>query len=151
MRNLALFMTFVFQISLSAASVSAQSWHEPARGTQERRDLMDAVRPIAEWQLGAPIQFVVQDLRLAGDVAFGALYAQRPGGGPIDLARAPGVLRGDLYAEDVQETIYTVLYKKSGNTWVAVEWTLSAGDPWWIWAPTCAAFRPVIADFCDGL
>ena len=37
---------------------------------------MDAIRPHVEWQLGQPIQFVVGDLRVSGDVAFGVLNPQ---------------------------------------------------------------------------
>lgn len=63
-----------------AATASAEGWYEPKRGSDERSALMDAIRPHVEWQLGQPIQFVVGDLRVSGDVAFGVLNPQRPGG-----------------------------------------------------------------------
>lgn len=131
-------------------AVSAQQWHEPARGTQVRRDLMDAMRPIAQWQLGAPVQFVVLDLRLAGDVAFGALNAQRPGGAKINLYETPAYLRGELYPDEIDGAMYTVLYKKSGDMWVAVEWSLGSSDVWWASERICRAFGAVIEDYCVG-
>ena len=79
-------MTTLKALALVAALAlpgAAQAWEEPARGTELRADLMDALRPMAEWDLGAPVEFVVLDLRVAGDVAFASVMAQRPGGAPI--------------------------------------------------------------------
>lgn len=137
----------VWEQCVGTAAV-AEPWQEPARGTQTRRDLMDAVRPIAEWQLGAPVQFVVHELRQVGDLAFGTLGAQRPGGGRIDLFAAPANLRGEIYPDHMDGAVYTILFKKSGNMWGAVAWSLGATDAWWAWEPTCRAFGPVIEDFC---
>ena len=69
------------------------------RGTALRAALMDAVRPHVEWRLGAPVQFVVRDLRVAGDVGFASLWPQRPGGAQIDLYQTPGYARGDLIVD----------------------------------------------------
>ncbi|WP_093094843.1 hypothetical protein [Shimia aestuarii] len=134
-----------------AVTFPALAWEEPARGTATRAALMDAIRPHAEWQLGAPVQFVVEDLRRADDIAFASLRAQRPGGGAINLYDTPAYQRGELYPEDMDGAWYHVLYKKSGSTWVAVQWSLGATDVWWAWAPTCRVFRPVIAEFCTGI
>ncbi|GAA6182282.1 hypothetical protein [Shimia sp.] len=133
----------------TVGSAWAQSWTEPARGSQQRKDLMSAVRPIAEWQLGAPVQFVVNELRVSGDIAFAMLQAQRPGGQPIDLEQTPGNARGEMYVEDMDGARFDVLYKKSGNMWVAVTWTLGATEAWWSWKPICDAFGPVIEDYCQ--
>lgn len=57
---------------------AAAAWEEPARGSETRSALLDAIRPIAEWKLGAPVQFVVHHLRRDGDVAFAGLAAQLP-------------------------------------------------------------------------
>ncbi|MEP5009954.1 hypothetical protein, partial [Roseobacter sp.] len=124
-------------LMLVASPVFAQSWTTPARGTQTRQDLMDAIRAHAEWQLGAPVQFVVEDLRQAGDIAYGSLRAQRPGGGAIKLYDTPAYARGQLYPEELDGASYHVLYQRSGRTWVAVEWSLGATDVWWSWGPIC--------------
>ena len=48
----------------------ALAWQEPARGTPLRADLMDAIRPLLEWNLGAPVEIVVHQLRVEGDLGF---------------------------------------------------------------------------------
>jgi hypothetical protein len=133
----------------AAGGAMAQSWSEPGRGTQLRKDMMSAIRPIAEWRLGAPVQFVVKDLRVAGDVGYGRLYAQRPGGGKIDLNATPMSRRmGGDYFEEWEEPYIDVMYQKSGNVWVAVEYTLSSSEAWWASPEYCAAYGPVLTEWC---
>jgi len=43
------------------------------------------------------------------------------------------------------------LYYKSGETWVAVHWTIGASDVWWAYEPICAVWRQVIPEGCEGL
>ncbi|WP_204113878.1 hypothetical protein [Shimia biformata] len=141
-------LAVALSIGCIGGDVSAQDWHEPQRGTETRKDLMDAMRAHAEWQLGAPIQFVVEDLRVAGDIAYAALVAQRPGGGAIDLAATPAAAQGRLDPEFLDGTWYNAFYRKVGRTWVAIDWTLGATDAWWAEPVMCAAFEPVIPEFC---
>lgn len=130
-----------------ASVAPALAWEEPARGTQTRSALMDAIRPIAEWKLGAPIQFVVHDLRRDGDVAFAGLSAQRPGGKAIDLHQTPAFARGEEDGSFDTKEIF-VLYKKSGDTWVAVHYSFGATDVWWSWAPLCREYKAVTPVAC---
>ena len=150
MRDFAMGKVMAFLVAMLVAG-QALAWEEPARGTATRAALMDAIRAHAEWQLGAPVEFVVEELRRSGDIAFASLKAQRPGGGPINLYDTPAYLRDQLYPEDMNGTWYHVLYKKSGATWVAVQWSLGATEAWWAWEPTCRAFRPVISEYCTGI
>ncbi len=136
---------------IAAGPGFAQSWQEPARGTTTRKALMDAVRPHAMWLLGSPIEFVVGELRQSGNLAYGALYPQRPGGAEIDLTMTPGYQRGDLDPDSMDGVAMQVLYYKSGQTWVAVEWSLGAQDVWFAYAPICAVWRKVIPEACAGL
>jgi hypothetical protein len=129
---------------------AALAWDVPGRGSSDRIALMDALRPHAEWVLGAPVEFVVDDLRVAGDRAFGAMLAQRPGGGAIDLAATPGARRGDFDVELGDGTVLQVLYQRSGDTWVAVHWAIGATDVWWAWDELCVDYRSVIRDYCGG-
>lgn len=123
-------------MSVLVVAVPAQAWEEPARGTETRKALMDAIRPTAEWHLGAPVEFVVSDLRRAGNVAFASLRAQRPGGRVIDIRETPAFARGEQDGSFDITDIH-VLYKKSGNTWVAVHHSFGATDVWWSWGPLC--------------
>lgn len=138
-------------IALCLAGQGAMAWEEPARGTATRAALMDAIRPHLEWTLGAPIEFVVHDLRVQGPVAFAAVTPQRPGGGQINLRQTPGVLRGDVELEYIDNTGVQALYRKSGNTWVAVHWGIGATDVWYSDPNLCASWRSVLPDVCQGM
>lgn len=143
-------LTLAGLVAACVISSAAFGWDTPARGTETRTALMDAIRPIAEWRLGAPVQFVVHDLRRAGDVAFASLRAQRPGGVKIDIRETPTFRRGE---EDgsFDITDIHVLYKRSGTTWVAVHHSFGATDVWWSWGPLCQQFRAVTPEVCAGL
>lgn len=131
-------------------AVPAMAWQEPARGSQTRSDLMSAVRPIVEWRLGAPVEFVVNDLRVDGDLAFASLSPQRPGGGKIDPYSTPAFQRGSFSYGELDGTGFHVLYKKSGAVWVAVHWSIGATDVWWSTAEFCATWSPVTPKACLG-
>jgi hypothetical protein len=126
----------------------AHAWTEPARGSATRADLMDAIRPIAEWNLGAPVEFVVDDLRVAGDVAFASLWAQRPGGGAIDMQRAPMVQRGDYDPETIDGPTMQALLQRSGRMWVAVTYAIGPTDVWWAWDGFCPIWAAVLPEVC---
>ena len=135
---------------MMAGPGSAQSWQEPARGTPTRKALMDALRPHAMWLLGSPVEFVVDELRQSGNLAFAAVSPQRPGGGAIDLYETPGYQRGELDPDSMDGVSMQALYFKSGETWVAVEWSLGAQDVWFAYEPICAVWRKVIPEVCAG-
>lgn len=134
-----------------AAPAWAQSWHEPARGTPTRAALMDAIRPLIEWQLGAPIQFVVYELRVSGSLAYASVYPQRPGGAEVDPRSTPAFYRGQLDPDDYEGFGVQALYRKSGQTWVAVHWAMGATDVWYAYSEICAYYRPVVPEACQGL
>lgn len=138
-------------LGLIAGTAIAEGWHEPARGSAERAALMDAIRPHAEWQLGAPVEFVVHDLRVAGPLGFASLYAQRPGGAAIDLYQTPAFRRGSLSPEEIDGASLQALYWRSGNTWVAVHWVIGATDVWWAEPELCSVWRAVTPEACQGL
>lgn len=139
---------------LSAALVclagTAGAWEEPARGSALRGVLLDALRPHIEWMLGPPVEFVVWDLRRAGDVAFFSGMAQRPGGDAIDIAATPAAKREELDPQVGDGATVQALYKLSGETWVAVHWAISATDVWYAWEPICAEYSAVIPEACGG-
>ena len=126
---------------------AAIAWETPARGTATRAALMDAVRPTAEYLLGAPVEFVVYELRQSGNLAFGMLHAQRPGGVQIDHATTPAVRRGDMEAwEDVTDA--QGVYRLTGNGWVVEDYAFGATDVWFAAEPFCTQYRAVISDYC---
>ncbi len=126
-------------------------YYEPARGTEERAAMLDALRAHAEEQLGAPIEFLVYELRVNGPVGFAAVHAQRPGGGAIDLYATPGFAEGTIDPEMMDGTSMQALMRLSGRTWVAVHWAIGPTDVWFSYAPFCRRYRSVIADYCAGV
>jgi hypothetical protein len=127
---------------------AGEDYHEPARGSAERAGLMDAVRPLAEWNLGQPVEFVVDVLRVSQGLGFATLQPQRPGGGAINLYQTPMMRRGGIDPEFYDGETMHVLYQKSGATWVAVHWSIGATDVWWADPELCATYRSVTPEYC---
>jgi hypothetical protein len=132
---------------LAAGMASAQVFKEPERGSALRTDLMDALRPLVEQQLGPPVEFVVEQLRVAGGVAFANVNPQRPGGGRIDLATTPIAIAagGDWGFEGVGTQ---ALYRREGSQWVVAHMAVGATDVWWANPELCPEFGAVIPEVC---
>lgn len=135
-------------LALAATPAGAQGFSEPPRGSQLRTDLMDAIRPVAEWHLGAPVEFVVWDLRVAADVAFASLWAQRPGGGEIDMWTTPMARRGEHDAGVGDGPTMQALLRKSGNMWVPVHYAIGPTDAWYAWDEYCPIWGAVLPESC---
>lgn len=139
----------ILLVSIIATAGSAQNWYEPERGSDTRSALMDAIRPHVAWWLGDPIQFVVGELRVSGDVGFATLHPQRPGGKSIDLRQTPGYINGWLEPDWMDGSRVDVLYKKQGQTWVAVHHAIGATDVWYSAPQYCREYRSVIPEWCN--
>ncbi|MGB7316561.1 MAG: hypothetical protein WBC85_01195 [Planktotalea sp.] len=144
------FLKILF-LALFVSGPVAAEYFEPARGTSERKAMLDAIRPHAQEQLGAPVEFIVHDLRISGQVGFASLSAQRPGGKEIDLYKTPGFQQGAFDPEFMDGTGLQALMILSGDTWVAVHWAIGATDVWFAYAPFCRRYRAVIEDYCAGV
>jgi hypothetical protein len=147
----ALVGALVFSCAFAAGPAPAQQ--APQAGTAERdspirRDIMDALRPLAEWAFDPPVEFVVRQLRVAGDVAFAAVDAQRPGGAPIDLASSPLVRRDGEPVGLVDGPHLEALLQKSGAMWVPVHHAVGSSDVWYAWEGYCPRWGPVLPDTC---
>ena len=109
------------------APVSAAPY-EPARGSAERRAILDALRPAVERTLRPPVEFVVTRLTADGDWAFAQVEPQRPGGGAIDAAAL------GLDTEMMDGLTTWALLKKRRGGWTPVEWVVGPTDvAWWGW------------------
>ncbi|MCC5975888.1 MAG: hypothetical protein JJT81_17825 [Rubellimicrobium sp.] len=133
---------------LTGAQAIAQGYHEPERGSAERRALMDAIRPNVEGILGAPVEFVVDKLRVSGDVGFATLRAQRPGGAAIDIRATPVFAQGLYDPEGGDPRDIEALFLREGNRWVVADWGSASTDVWWSYGPICQRFRAVIPEYC---
>ena len=135
-------------LALALLATPALGWEEPARGTPLRADLLDAIRPHLEWNLGAPVEIVVHQLRVQGDLGFVSAHAQRPGGAPIDVMQTRMGRHPDFDPNFSDGTTIQALLQRSGRMWVAVHHALGATDVWYADPELCATWRPVIADVC---
>ncbi|WP_460274171.1 hypothetical protein [Celeribacter sp. ULVN23_4] len=146
----ALFLPFILSFVIPALA-EAQNWYEPARGSQERGQIMNALRPVVEWQLGAPVEFVVQQLRASEDRAFAIVVPQRPGGGHIDIRQTPMVrFFGDdpYFYEEVGGIDVVAFLIREGDQWAVVDHSIGATDVWFAREPYCTVFPNVLTGYC---
>ncbi|WP_417809862.1 hypothetical protein [Thioclava sp.] len=133
----------------SAHCVAAQSYTEPARGSDTRQDILDAIRPQAEWSFAPPIEFVVGEIRVAGNVAFVTVRAQRPGGEQIDIFATPDVKRGQIDPQAGNGATMEVLLQKSGRVWVGVHYGINSSEGWWYDPVYCPIWSAVLPEVCQ--
>ena len=113
--------------SCMISGVAAQSVYEPDRGSTERKAVLNAVRPMLEARVGAPVEFVVDWMRLGNGWAFVQLNPQRPGGAPIDLSRT-------TYREQAEymDGVATfALLKHQYDRWNLIDFVVGPTDVFW--------------------
>ena len=117
-----------------------------------RSNLLDASRPHVETDLGAPVEFVVLDMRVSGDAAFAQVTAQRPGGVEIDLSETPLVVRDGVPEGMIDGTRTEAFYLRSGAQWVVLHHAIGATDVWYADTAFCEEWSKVIPtqSLCDG-
>jgi hypothetical protein len=130
--------------AVMATTACAQAWYEPARGSKERRDIMDAMRPVIEAKLNPPVEFVVHDLRVLGNWAFAQVDPQRPGGGRIDIRRT--MLRD--FAEHLDGLRTEAILQRRNGRWYTVDHAIGATDVWFLtWCDRLP--RGLLEDYCN--
>ena len=116
-------MTFAGILAASAQVVS------PPRGSPQRTAVLDAVRPMVEAELGKPVEFVVNEIRLLGEWAFVVLAPQRPGGGKIEYAytRYQQAVDNDMFGG-----LVIALLRQTPKGWLVYQYDLGATDVVWL-------------------
>lgn len=100
----------------------------PPAGSPLRKAVLDAVRPMAEAEVGKPVEFVVADLRVLGEWAFVRAVIQRPGGGEVEYAYTRYQSWVDAGAFDGQ---VIALLRETPKGWLVYEYDLGATDVVW--------------------
>lgn len=118
---------FAFQFGSAFAQSRA---YNPRPGNIERRELLNLLRPIIARDLGAPIEFVVNEMRISGEYAFVSVDAQRPGGRRIDPSKTKWA--GRLHPDIINCCHAQAIYQKRGNRWRILESALGATDVWYL-------------------
>ncbi len=150
MRGLFICSVAAFALAgLASFSAAAQEYSEPPRGSVERADLLDAIRPLAQWAFDPPVEFVVTQMRVSGDIAFVNVTAQRPGGDQINAATSPVVLRDGESPELVDGPHLQALLQKSGRMWVSVHYSVGATDVWYCADVFSTTWKPVLPEICN--
>lgn len=141
-----LFPAICLSFHLGCAGLCDAAPFEPPRGSEVRGELLDAFRPLAIYDLGAPIEFQVLELMVDGDTAFARLIAQRPGGVALELADTPMVAwrHADPYGFDGPR--YEVFFVRDGTAWQVVNYGLGSTDVWWA-GYRCDTFGPLLQDY----
>lgn len=108
--------------ALAATAALAVSFTSPGAGTPQRKAMLDAMRPSIERTLGAPVEFVVEEIRVGGGWAFVRATPQRKGPGPA--LRNPDEEADGLHTEAV--------LRLQGGRWVVQEMVMGSTDVWFL-------------------
>ncbi len=111
---------------LSVGTASAQQIYTPERGSQERKLILDAIRPLLEARVGAPVEFVVNRMRVYQDWAWLVVDPQRPGGGEIATSGPDFKMWEDLDGL----TTYALLRQAYGR-WNLIDYAIGPTDVFW--------------------
>ncbi|MEM6385345.1 MAG: hypothetical protein AAF718_03815 [Pseudomonadota bacterium] len=129
------------------APTVAHAWSEPPRGSELRSEILGAIRSVVAVDLNPPLEFIVNELRQEGDIAFGALQPQRPGGAAITWDSTAIAARGE--PEDWYDgtTVHAFVQRVDG-AWLVEDYSIGATDVWWFKSPLCANYQRVIPEYC---
>ena len=75
-----------FLVTMMSAALAGEL-HEPAKGSAERKAILDAIRPAIEAQMRTTVEFQINVMLSDGDWAFISANPQHPGGGEIDMEK----------------------------------------------------------------
>lgn len=110
------------------ASDTATDYHEPARGSVGRKEIIDAVRGPVSAEIGTSVVFDVARLRSDGTWAFLGATPLLPDGSPVDWAKTPFA---DAWADDMMsQTVWALLYRDPGG-WRVVDHVIGPTDVYW--------------------
>ncbi len=134
-------------LAMACVSVPASAWEEPPRGSELRASILSAIRSVAATELNPPLEFIVNDLRHDGDIAFAALQPQRPGGGVIRWDSTAIAARGE--PEDWYDgTAIHAFFIRTNGAWYVDDYSIGATDVWWYQSPLCDTYRRIIPEYC---
>jgi hypothetical protein len=126
-------ITFVLMLTLSGViSAAAQSAYEPAKGSPERKAILDALRIPVERDLKQKVVFVAEDFKVQGNWAF-------VGGTPQGANGEAPNYNGTNYADAVEagafDNNFFALLRKTRGKWRVTTYAIGCTDvcytDWW--------------------
>jgi hypothetical protein len=112
--------------TLLAVLALAANYIGPPPGSNNRKAILQGLRPVIEQRLGPKVEFQVTLIRVQGDWAFVVADPQRPGGNPIDGRK----IFGDHFGNMDGLRVDAILRKRSSH-WVVVDHAIGATDVWY--------------------
>jgi hypothetical protein len=103
-------------------------YHEPRRGTAERRAIMDAARQPISRELGQSVIFVVDVVRTDGHWAYLQAVPHQPGGAPINWDRTRF---GRDIRDGMMSDIAMVLLRNRDGRWQVEDHVFGPTDVYW--------------------
>ncbi len=126
LRTLFIALFVIICINQVASIAFASEIYSPERGTSERKNVLNAIRPLVEARVGPPVEFVVDRLRIYQDWSFVVVTPQRPDGGEIDLNDR------NYHLGEFQDGLHTyALLKFSYGRWNIVDYAIGPTDVFW--------------------
>jgi len=104
------------------------------------------LREPAVYELGAPIEFHVDVLRVDGSVAFVRAEAKRPGGKAIDLSKAPISVRPGSFGEVTHSSVMEAFLKLEGGVWRVDKYAVGTTAFEWIGPSLCPDYKTLITN-----
>jgi len=125
----------------TAPLVSSQtaSAYDLEKGSNDRKIILDTVRPMVERLLNPPVTFQVETIRVAGDYAFLRMTPIRPTGDAIDTATT------NLTNKNSGVLTQIVLKKNDGN-WTLLDGVIGSSNQWG--TKHCGAVPSGLIDVC---
>lgn len=115
-------------VAFPAMRARAQSIVLVARGSPERKAILDVVRVPVERRLGIKVIFEVERLAIFGDWAFAEVHPRTEAGGRIDYRRTRYARD---YVPDLDSDLVLALLRRSGASWVLVQEAFLPTDVVW--------------------
>lgn len=135
-------------VSGSSDKPASSGYIQPERGSPLRRDILDAVRPSVVGEFGNPVEFVVDEMRVEGSIAYVELWAQRPGGVPIEPASTPRFQSGRW--DDLGNDLRWVsgFLRNTNGRWEGYDIVFGASEAWWV--GDCTGLGVLMPETCGS-
>lgn len=122
-------LVFSFISLLTSEVIAGEgNYHEPIRGSQERKAIMDAARIPISREIGSQVIFVVSILRTDGHMAYLQGTPINPDSTPLDWSKTP--FREDWIADMMSDVVMILLERQNGR-WTVKDHVIGPTDVFW--------------------
>lgn len=108
----------------------AQDIVSPSEGSALRSDILNALRPAIEREIGGHVSFVVHTLRVMDRWAYVSADPVRPDGHPIDWRTTK--FRRDVEADMFSGLVLALLRRGDAGQWAVADYALGPTDVAWV-------------------